>query len=90
MGVGRLCKREDRFFTNRYGRVRMELQKLRQMKQKRALWDATMLRANNLAGLIELMVDRAGAQLLGDHPNEGRTGGCSGSTELPHRRHHQH
>jgi len=29
------------------------------------------------------MVDRAGAHLFGGHPNEGRTGGCSRSTELP-------
>jgi len=41
-----------------------------------------MLR-DNLAGLIEPMVDRAGAHLFGGHPNEGRTGGCSRSTELP-------
>jgi hypothetical protein len=41
-----------------------------------------MLR-NNLVGLIEPMVDRAGDHLLGGHPNEGLTGGCSRSTELP-------
>jgi hypothetical protein len=40
-----------------------------------------MLR-DNLAGLIEPMVDRAGAHLLGGPPNEGLTGGCSRSTEL--------
>jgi hypothetical protein len=41
-----------------------------------------MLR-DNLAGLIEPMVDRAGAPLLGAHPSEGLTGGCSRSAELP-------
>jgi hypothetical protein len=41
-----------------------------------------MLR-HNLVGLIEPMVDRAGAHFLGGHPNEGLTGGCSRSTELP-------
>ena len=41
-----------------------------------------MLR-NNLAGLIEPMVDRARAHLRGGHPNEGLTGGCSRSAELP-------
>jgi len=41
-----------------------------------------MLR-DNLAGLIEPMVDRAGTHLLGGDPNEGLTGGCSRSTELP-------
>ena len=41
-----------------------------------------MLR-NNLVGLIEPMVDRAGDHLLGGHPNEGLTGRCSRSTELP-------
>jgi hypothetical protein len=40
-----------------------------------------MLR-DNLAGLIEPMVDRAGAHLLGGHPKERQTGGCSRSTEL--------
>jgi hypothetical protein len=40
-----------------------------------------MLR-DNLAGLIEPMIDRAGAHPLGGHPNEGLTGGCSRSTEL--------
>ena len=41
-----------------------------------------MLR-DNLVVLIEPMVDRVGAHLLGGHPNEGLTGGCSRSTELP-------
>jgi len=41
-----------------------------------------MLR-DNLTGLIEPMVDRAGAHLLSGHPNEGLTGRCSRSTELP-------
>ena len=40
-----------------------------------------MLR-DNLAGLIEPMVDRAEAHPLGGHPKEGPTGGCSRSTEL--------
>ena len=40
-----------------------------------------MLR-DNLAGLIEPMMDRAGAHLLGGHFQEGQTGGCSRSTEL--------
>ena len=40
-----------------------------------------MLR-DTLAGLIDPMVDRAGAHPLGGHPNEGLTGGCSRSTEL--------
>ena len=40
-----------------------------------------MLR-DNLAGLIEPMVDRAGAHSLGGHPKEGQTGGYSRSTEL--------
>jgi hypothetical protein len=40
-----------------------------------------MLR-DNLAGLIEPMVDSAGAHHRGGHPNEGLTGGCSRSTEL--------
>jgi hypothetical protein len=41
-----------------------------------------MLR-HNLAGLIEPMVDRAGAHPLGGHPKAGSNGGCSRSTELP-------
>jgi hypothetical protein len=41
--------------------------------------DATMLR-DNLAGLIEPMIDRAGVHPLGGHPKEG--GGCSRSTDL--------
>jgi hypothetical protein len=40
-----------------------------------------MLR-DNLAGLIEPMVDRAGAHPLGGHHKAGRNGGCSRSTEL--------
>jgi hypothetical protein len=40
-----------------------------------------MLR-DNLAGLIEPMVDRAGAPPLGGHPKPGPNGGCSRSTEL--------
>jgi hypothetical protein len=40
-----------------------------------------MLR-DNLAGLIEPMVDREGARPLGGHSKEGQTGGCSRSTEL--------
>jgi len=40
-----------------------------------------MLR-DNLAGLIEPMIDRAGARPLGGHPKQGPTGGCSGSTAL--------
>ena len=40
-----------------------------------------MLR-DNLAGLIEPMVDRAGAHPLGGHHKAGQTGGCSRSTEL--------
>ena len=40
-----------------------------------------MLR-DNLAGLIEPMVDRTGAPPLGGHPQQGPTGGCSRSTEL--------
>src|SRR5215469_1196344 len=40
-----------------------------------------MLR-DNLAGLIEPMVDRAGAPPLGGHPKAGPNGGCSSSTEL--------
>ena len=39
-----------------------------------------MLR-DNLAGLIEPMIDRAGAHSLGGHPQPGPTGGCSRSTE---------
>jgi hypothetical protein len=39
-----------------------------------------MLR-DNLAGLIEPMIDRAGARSLGGHPQPGPTGGCSRSTE---------
>jgi hypothetical protein len=41
-----------------------------------------MLR-DNLAGLIEPMVDRAGAPPLGGHPKAGQTGGCSRSNEVP-------
>ena len=41
-----------------------------------------MLR-DNLAGLIEPMVDRAGAHPLGGHHQAGPNGGCSRSTELP-------
>ena len=40
-----------------------------------------MLR-DNLAGLIEPMIDRAGVHPLGGHPKQGPTGGCSRSTEL--------
>src|ERR1022692_2878627 len=40
-----------------------------------------MLR-DNLAGLIEPMIGRAGAHPLGGHPKQGPTGGCSRSTEL--------
>jgi hypothetical protein len=40
-----------------------------------------MLR-DNLAGLIEPMVDRAEAHPLGSHPKQGQTGGCSRSTEV--------
>jgi hypothetical protein len=40
-----------------------------------------MLR-DNLAGLIQPMIDRAGAHLLGGHLKEEQTGGCSRSTEL--------
>jgi hypothetical protein len=40
-----------------------------------------MLR-DNLAGLIEPMVDRAEASPLGGHPKAGPNGGCSRSTEL--------
>ena len=40
-----------------------------------------MLR-DNLAGLIEPIVDRAGAPPLGGHPKAGPNGGCSRSTEL--------
>jgi hypothetical protein len=40
-----------------------------------------MLR-DNLAGLIEPMIDRAGTHVLGSYPKEGQTGGCSSSTEL--------
>jgi len=40
-----------------------------------------MLR-DNLAGLIEPMVDCAGALPLGGHHKAGQTGGCSRSTEL--------
>ena len=39
-----------------------------------------MLR-DNLAGLIEPMVDRAEAHPLGGHPKPGPPGGCSRSTE---------
>ena len=40
-----------------------------------------MLR-DNLAGLIEPMVDRAGAHPLGGHHKAGQTGGCSRSSEV--------
>ena len=40
-----------------------------------------MLR-DNLAGLIEPRIGRAGAHPLGGHPKQGPTGGCSRSTEL--------
>src|SRR5271165_3437060 len=40
-----------------------------------------MLR-DNLAGLIEPMVDPAGAHPLGGQTKEGQTGGCSRSTEV--------
>ena len=40
-----------------------------------------MLR-DNLAGLIEPMVDRAGAHPLGGHHKAGPNGECSRSTEL--------
>lgn len=40
-----------------------------------------MLR-DNLVGLIEPMVDRAGAHPLGGHHKAGQTGGCSRSSEL--------
>jgi hypothetical protein len=44
-----------------------------------------MLR-DNLAGLIDPMVDRAGAHPLGGHHQAGPNGGCSRSTELGKRR----
>ena len=37
---------------------------------------------DNLAGLIEPMVDRAGADPLAGHHKAGQTGGCSRSTEV--------
>ena len=40
-----------------------------------------MLR-DNLAGLIEPRIGRAGAHPLGGHPKQGPTGGCSRSSEL--------
>src|ERR1700728_3906433 len=40
-----------------------------------------MLR-DNLAGLIEPMINRAGGHPLRGHPKQGPTGGCSRSTEL--------
>jgi hypothetical protein len=40
-----------------------------------------MLR-DNLAGLIEPMIDCAGVHALGGHPKSGLTGGCSRSTRL--------
>ena len=40
-----------------------------------------MLR-DNLAGLIEPMIDCAGVHSLSGHPKERQTGGCSRSTEL--------
>src|ERR1700730_3367414 len=40
-----------------------------------------MLR-DNLAGLIEPMIDRAGVHSLSGHHKAGQTGGCSRSTEL--------
>src|SRR5580698_6495839 len=40
-----------------------------------------MLR-DNLAGLIEPMIDGAGAHAFGGHPKQEPTGGCSRSTEL--------
>ena len=40
-----------------------------------------MLR-DNLAGLIEPMIDCAGAHAFGGHPKQEPTGGCSRSTEL--------
>jgi hypothetical protein len=40
-----------------------------------------MLR-DNLAGLIEPMIDRVGAHAFGGHPKPEPTGGCSRSTEL--------
>jgi hypothetical protein len=40
-----------------------------------------MLR-DNLAGLIESMIDRAGAHPLGGHHKAGQTGGCSRSSEV--------
>jgi Big-like domain-containing protein len=40
-----------------------------------------MLR-DNLAGLIEPMIDRAGTDPFGGHPKQGPTGGCSRSTKL--------
>ncbi len=39
------------------------------------------MRRDNLAGLIELMVDPADAHPRGGHPKQGQTGGCSRSTE---------
>jgi len=41
------------------------------------------LLGDNLAGLIEPMVDRAGAHPLGGHHKAGPNGGCSRCTELP-------
>src|ERR1035437_10873725 len=40
------------------------------------------MRRDNLAGLIEPMIDRAGVHPLDGHPKQGPTGGCSRSTEL--------
>ena len=40
-----------------------------------------MLR-DNLAGLIEPMIDRAGAHPPGGHPKQGPPGGCYSSTEV--------
>jgi hypothetical protein len=53
-----------------------------QQKRSRRCGDATMLR-DNLAGLIEPMVARAGADPLAGHHKAGQTGGCSRSTEVP-------
>ena len=54
---------------------------MRKEQQKRALREATMLR-DNLAGLIDPMVARAGADPLAGHHQAGQTGGGSRSTEV--------
>ena len=40
------------------------------------------LLGDNLAGLIEPMIDRAGAHPLGGHPKQAPPGGCSRSTAV--------